>query len=484
MDRIARARAARARGREEMWSAAPMRAHELLVTEALRIEALDRPLAALMLADAALAAASAAETARAVETAERAMRLGHGLGGKTEATVSAIAASILLIANRGRTSSGLVRSALARIPASSDALDVLEQSATALYWTEEYAGAARILVQVIERGRLLRWPGLPIALDTLAAVEFRTGRWPSADAHSAEALRLARDRGRAFEIASASTTLARVAAARGAEADCRSLLDDARSLAGAGTLAAAYTASAGGFLELSLGRPEAAIRELEPLTGRAGQLGTVVVQWLPDLIEAYARCGRRADAAAALARFESVARTDRGWSTRALVARCRALLAAAGAFEAEFEAALRLHARTPTPFERARTELCFGERLRRSRRRAEAAVLLRSAVAAFELLGAAPWADRARRELAPLGRADHAADAAAQILTPHELRVASLVRHGATNREAASALFVTPKTIEYHLASTYRKLGIRSRTDLAVWLMRSGDRSPQPATRM
>jgi len=255
-----------------MWSAAPMRAHELLVTEALRIEALDRPLAALMLADAALAAASAAETARAVETAERAMRLGHGLGGKTEATVSAIAASILLIANRGRTSSGLVRSALARIPASSDALDVLEQSATALYWTEEYAGAARILVQVIERGRLLRWPGLPIALDTLAAVEFRTGRWPSADAHSAEALRLARDRGRAFEIASASTTLARVAAARGAEADCRSLLDDARSLAGAGTLAAAYTASAGGFLELSLGRPEAAIRELEPLTGRAGQL--------------------------------------------------------------------------------------------------------------------------------------------------------------------------------------------------------------------
>jgi len=122
-------------------------------------------------------------------------------------------------------------------------------------------------VQVIERGRLLRWPGLPIALDTLAAVEFRTGRWPSADAHSAEALRLARDRGRAFEIASASTTLARVAAARGAEADCRSLLDDARSLAGAGTLAAAYTASAGGFLELSLGRPEAA-RKGNVLRGR------------------------------------------------------------------------------------------------------------------------------------------------------------------------------------------------------------------------
>ena len=453
-----------------------MRAHELLVTEALRIEAVDRSLAALMLADAALAASIATETTRAVETAERAKRLGRGLGGTTEATVAAISASVLLTANRGRATRSLVRSALAKLPASSDALDVLLQSAVALFWIDDYASAGRILEQIIERGRRLRWARLGSALDTLAAVEFRAGRWSGADAHSAEALRLARDHGRAFEVASSATTLARIAAARGAEADSRALLKEARPLAGVGTLAAAYAASASGFLELSLGRPEAAIRELEPLASRAGALGAAVVPWLPDLVEAYARCGRRAEAADALARFESLARMSRSKMSLAALARCRGLLAPAGALDADFDEALRLQARSAAPFERARTELCYGERLRRSRRRSEAALHLRSAAAAFELLGAAPWADRARRELAPLTRAGLASHLEAETLTRHELRVASLVRDGATNREAASALFVTPKTVEYHLATIYRKLGLRSRTELVVWLLRGGDR--------
>ena len=474
---IARARAAWARGREETWSAAPMRAHELLLTEALRIEAVDRPLAALMLADAALAASIATETARAIETAERATKLGRGLGGTTEATVMAIGASVLLTANRGRATRSVVRSALASLPASSDALDVLLQSSVALFWIDDYAGAVRILGQIIDRGRQVRWPRLGSALDTLAAVEFRIGRWSGADAHSAEALRLARNDGRPFEIASSATTLARIAAARGAEADSRALLEEARPLAGVGTLAGAYAASAGGFLELTLGHPEAAIRKLEPLARRAVVLGTAVVPWLPDLVEAYARCGRRAEAAEALVRLERLARTSRSAMSRAAAARCRGFIAPTGALDANFAEALRIEARTAAPFERARTELCYGERLRRSRRRAEAALHLRSAAAAFDLLGAVPWADRARRELAPLTRADRTPDPRAETLTRHEVRVASLVRDGATNREAASALFVTPKTVEYHLANIYRKLGVRSRTELVVWMLRSGGRS-------
>lgn len=462
-----------------MWSAAPLRAHELLVTEAARIERTDRRLAALLLADAAIAACSAAEIARAVETARRAMRIGRALGGETEGTVSAIGASVLLVANRGRAAKGLVRTALARVShssqtLSSDALQILLQSATALFWVEEYVAASRLLDQVIARARVLGAPQLPTALDTLAAIEFRTGQWPAADAHSAEALRLARDRGRPFEIASAATTLARIAAARGGEAESRALLELAADHAGPRTLAAAYAASASGFLELSLGHADAAIRELEPLNGRSLTFGPAVVQGLPDLIEAYARSGRRQEAGATLARFEALARANGGPLTRAAAARCRGLLAPAISLDADFEEGLRLHAKTVTPFERARTELCWGERLRRSHRRAEAAVRLRSALATFELQGAVPWADRARRELAPLRRADRAADTVADLLTQHELRVASLVRSGATNREAGTALFVTPKTIEYHLGSIYRKLGIRSRTELAVWLTRGG----------
>ena len=118
-----------------------------------------------------------------------------------------------------------------------------------------------------------------------------------------------------------------------------------------------------------------------------------------------------------------------------------------------------------TPFERARTQLCFGERLRRARRRAEARTQLRAAVAQFDLLGARPWAERARVELRASGETARKRDpTSAEQLTAQELQVARIVANGASNREAAAALFVSPKTIDSHLSSAYRKLGIRSRT--------------------
>ncbi len=120
----------------------------------------------------------------------------------------------------------------------------------------------------------------------------------------------------------------------------------------------------------------------------------------------------------------------------------------------------------PTPFERARTELCFGERLRRTRRRAEARTHLVSALATFERLGAAPWVERARRELGSKARPSDVGADIEETLTPHERQVASLVVQGATNGEAARTLFVTPKAVEYHLSNIYRKLDIRSRTQL------------------
>src|SRR5207244_12016592 len=129
--------------------------------------------------------------------------------------------------------------------------------------------------------------------------------------------------------------------------------------------------------------------------------------------------------------------------------------------EPEFARAIELHRQTPTPFERARTELCLGERLRRARRRAEARLPLRSALEAFDRLGAAPWAERARAELAASGETARRRDpCAAQQLTPQELQVALIVARGATNKEAGAALFLSTKTIETHLGRVCRKLTV------------------------
>jgi DNA-binding CsgD family transcriptional regulator len=124
------------------------------------------------------------------------------------------------------------------------------------------------------------------------------------------------------------------------------------------------------------------------------------------------------------------------------------------------------------PFERARTLLAFGERLRRAKQRAEAREPLTAALDAFERLGARPWAERVRAELRATGgpAGTRRTSAVAEQLTPHELQIALLVAQGMTNREAAAALFLSPKTIEYHLGQIYRKLDVRGRAQLARFM--------------
>jgi DNA-binding CsgD family transcriptional regulator len=207
-----------------------------------------------------------------------------------------------------------------------------------------------------------------------------------------------------------------------------------------------------------------------------------LVQNTPDLIEAYARAGRRDEAAALIDSFEArAAKTGSQWA-RAVVARCTALIAPDAEFRAGFEAALALHTDLPMPFERARTLLCFGERLRRARQRAEAREPLKEALETFERLGARGWAERARTELRATGEQQtRRAETAAEQLTPHELQIALLVAQGMTNREAAAALFLSPKTIEYHLGQIYRKLDVRGRAQLARLMameLPEGERDP------
>ena len=126
-------------------------------------------------------------------------------------------------------------------------------------------------------------------------------------------------------------------------------------------------------------------------------------------------------------------------------------------------------------FETARTRLAYGERLRRAAMRLRARDQLRVALDDFEDLGARRWAERAAAELAATGETVHRRGADPRSsLTPQELQVSLLLVEGRTTREAAATLFLSPKTVEYHLRKVYTKLGIGSRSELAELLTPPG----------
>jgi DNA-binding NarL/FixJ family response regulator len=149
------------------------------------------------------------------------------------------------------------------------------------------------------------------------------------------------------------------------------------------------------------------------------------------------------------------------------VARCRALLAPPGEADAHFTTALAEHAKGGRPFDAARTALAYGESLRRRRRRTEARTHLRAACEAFERLGAGPWAEAANAELRASGETARKRDpSTVNQLTPQELQIVRLVAEGATNREVAGQLFLSPRTVDYHLHKVFTKLGLSSRAEL------------------
>ena len=228
--------------------------------------------------------------------------------------------------------------------------------------------------------------------------------------------------------------------------------------------------SALGLLSLGQGRLDEAIDELAPCAERwvaTDHVEPSGVAFVPDLVEAYARSDEREEAEAALTAFRAVAeRTSRQWALAA-VSRCDGILAADG-FAEPFEQSLAVLDGSPLALDRARTHLAYGERLRRAGQRREARTHLRAAHEAFAAVDAAPWAERAAAELRATGETvgPRTPDRRAQ-LTPQELQIAHLVGEGKTNREIAAQLYLSPKTIEYHLANAYRKLGVHSRVGLA-----------------
>jgi DNA-binding CsgD family transcriptional regulator len=316
-------------------------------------------------------------------------------------------------------------------------------------------------------------PTVMRALAELAELEYRLGEWPAAYRSSVEALRAATFAGQEQDTMNALARLAQVEAGLGREEACRGHAAQAMELSRrhANPAVEAVAHETIGRLELGLGRIDAAIERFERVAlicAEDPSARIAAVHWPEDLAEACIRRGDRVGAQRAVKALEERAGQCGSCGLVAALARSRAMVAPDETFEELFHSALEWAGRAHQPFDRARTELAFGERLRRARRRREARERLVNALATFEALGSEPWAERARRELAATGiNARRRLDSTRDDLTAKEQHVARVVAGGATNREAAAQLFVTEKTIETHLSHIYRKLGVRSRTELA-----------------
>ena len=451
--------------------------HKMLTEEAERVRRLDPAAAAAMHADAGVTAAVLGNCTLVLESAQRAAAL---LPDDAPATTRCQVMSILGmgLALRGRTDEG--RNALddaGRLLSEVDPLTPAAQSISLALGGRLCTGQEAVLRD--ESSRLAdaaRGAGaigiFPYYQLLVADSAYRTGDWDTAEEAIAEAVEGAEESSQLGPLSIALVIAARLHAARGDEQRARAELERAFEVA----TPPGYGSPLGwgtpvlGFLELSLDRVAEAITELEQgeqLLDVAGLEDPVVVPWAPDLVEAYSRAGRAEDArrvTSALAR-----RSERSGTplALALAARCEGIVAGDG-FEEAFERSLELHEAAALPFERARTLLAFGSRLHRARRRGDARDRLRAALETFESLRAAPWAERARAELRAAGAVKREPFGDPDELTAQEVRVAAAVARGATNRQVAAELFLSPKTIEFHLGRVYRKLGIRSRTELAA----------------
>ncbi|HKO85267.1 MAG TPA: helix-turn-helix transcriptional regulator, partial [Actinomycetota bacterium] len=312
---------------------------------------------------------------------------------------------------------------------------------------------------------------LTVALANLALAEGYLGRWPSAISSATEGLRLASETGQPATAGYFVALLATFAAEQGRVEDCRRLAEEALAVATRLQLpvVAAVAAWTLATLELTQGRPQAALERLLALATpqHSTEHGAIALLATGTLVEAAARANRLDGMEANVARFERwAARDPRTW-TQVVGRRCRALVSQDAEAERHYQAALGVEGLGELPFELGRTELLYGEWLRRQRRRADARPHLRAALEVFERLGAAPWADRARSELRASGQTARKRDCSTQQqLTPQERQVARLAGQGLSNQQIADQLFVSRHTVGYHLHKVYTKLGITSRAEL------------------
>ncbi|MEV0713983.1 AAA family ATPase [Asanoa sp. NPDC050611] len=310
---------------------------------------------------------------------------------------------------------------------------------------------------------------LPYAQEPLAISLVLRGRFREAETVVAEALDVSTDLGQDTQAVILSAIPAWLAAVAGDAVACEAMAGRMRHAASRHPTNAALATWALGLLDLGRGRFAAAAQHLEAVCAGPAR-HDFLLRAIPDQVEAAVRGGDPARATRFLPALRDWAEHADQPHAAALVRRCDALCAAGGEPEAHYDAALALISEAGRPYDHARTALLFGEWLRRQRRRTEAHTYLARALSGFESLGAEAWAARARSELAALGdrpvARPHDRDPLAR-LTPQERQVVLLAAAGLSNRDIAARLFLSPRTIGYHLYRAYPKLGVTRRTDLA-----------------
>jgi DNA-binding CsgD family transcriptional regulator len=340
-------------------------------------------------------------------------------------------------------------------------------------WAGDLAGARTMLEEELEtlRGRGIFFERSHLHRD-LADVEWRAGNWERAEHHLALHEELTFDGGDRFHEVEGLWQQGLLAASRGRVGDARRLAHE--SIEHGQSLHWPWQVVWGrwvlGFLALSLDEPadaSDALAEVPDLLVRSGIGEPGLWPLQPDAIEAQVAHGRLDEADRLLTTLDEQALAlEHRWAKPAAL-RCRGLLLLArGESEAAVaaaEKATRGFEAAGFPLDRGRALLAAGEALRRLGERRRAAEKLDAASAIFAELGAPLWAERAAKELSrarPRPRRDRE-------LTSAERQVAALVAAGKKNREVASQLFTTVATVEAHLTRIYRKLGVRSRTELA-----------------
>jgi DNA-binding CsgD family transcriptional regulator len=338
---------------------------------------------------------------------------------------------------------------------------------------------------------------LPVALEFLAFTEFRLDDYQACAAHAQEALTVARRAGQENSVAASLAILALLSTVTGdagneGTTELIRAQEAARQADGRGLCRPrSLTAWAAARMSLATGRPDtapAALRALTaPDTDGPGRMHlTVKVLATPDLVEVAVKHGDPACVKAAMQTFEMWAGAVGGPALLGQISRCHALLSVdPDRAEEHFTAALTHLENASATFELARTQLLYGQALRRRRRPARARRYLREALEIFDSLDARGWAAQARAELRAAGGASSSpntgsvpranpeptappvADSAAlSELTPQQSEIARLVAGGATNREIAARLFLSPRTVDHHLRNIFVRLGVRSRVEL------------------
>jgi DNA-binding CsgD family transcriptional regulator len=404
----------------------------------------------------------------ALEAGERA--------GDEETTVMALVNLVRAEVMAGQMTPGLLERALAladatdgqmlsRVPHFESPGATLGAALTRL---DRFAEARMLLDRAREDGLAQgAYPAVGFTCHHLTQLLSRLGDWPRAAFHASECAELLDELGLdgispdpVHAKALVDAHLGNVEAARAGANWCLEIGDGFDRVRAGGLL---------GFLELSLGNPATAVEYLRPAIAslRDGGWRDPWTDLKPNAVEALVAVGDLEQAADLLEEVEDWARAMDAPAARAAGLRCRGLLCDArgnhDAALAAFAAALRACAELPVPFERGRTMLALGTTERRTRKLKQARHTLQDALAIFEELGAKLWAEQARSELARIGGRASAGDE----LTPSEQRIAELVAKGKTNKEVAAILVVADRTVESALTQIYRKLDLRSRTELA-----------------